>query len=261
MMMISARLRAKQPLFKFNDRVGRIIISCAASCILMPSLSMNGQADDTYKKTVQDGIVFEARSDVSEQAVMRAQYIVKQMLTNLPEIQEEMQRNNFKVALIARSQVLSDLPEYAYLKGKKTRDGRDFDQGTRGLGGKGVCSIGEENLLCLRKQKYWQEDILVHEFSHSIKAYLDKKLVDSIEKTYQNAVGNGLYRKEIYMMANSDEYWAEGTQAWFDVTNRSDVNDGFNTAEKLKTHDPELASILEQVYGSAHINHVPGCSY
>lgn len=51
------------------------------------------------------------------------------------------------------------------------------------------------------------------------------------------------------MMANVDEYWAEGTQSWFDASLRSDVNSGINTRVKLKAHDPHLAAVLAEVYG------------
>lgn len=51
------------------------------------------------------------------------------------------------------------------------------------------------------------------------------------------------------MMANEDEYWAEGCQSWFDATIRTDVNDGVNTREKLKAHDPGLAAALKEAFG------------
>jgi hypothetical protein len=51
------------------------------------------------------------------------------------------------------------------------------------------------------------------------------------------------------MMENEDEYWAEGCQSWFDATIRTDVNSGINTRDKLKQHDPQLAALLEEVFG------------
>ena len=55
---------------------------------------------------------------------------------------------------------------------------------------------------------------------------------------------------DIYAMSNADEYWAEGTQSWFDATVREDVNDGHNTREKLAAHDPALTALLAEAYGS-----------
>lgn len=37
---------------------------------------------------------------------------------------------------------------------------------------------------------------------------------------YQAAHASGRYDLSCYMMENESEYWAEGTQAWFDATVR-----------------------------------------
>jgi hypothetical protein len=172
-----------------------------------------------------------------------------------------MVATGFTVEIIGKDQVLSDLPDYAYLKGKKTRDGRDFDTGTRGVGGREMCSVGEENLLCLSDQTYRKEDIFVHEFSHSMMDHMDADDLHQIEDAYKNAIDKKLYPKGIYMMANSGEYWAEGVQAWLGVTLRTDVNGGFNTQQKIKDRDKALAAVLEKVYGSRQLQHAPGCAY
>ncbi|PSC70665.1 hypothetical protein C2E20_5933 [Micractinium conductrix] len=57
------------------------------------------------------------------------------------------------------------------------------------------------------------------------------------------------YDPDCYMMANECEYWAEGTQAWFDATVREDVTSGVNTREEVKGKDPRLAALLAAVYG------------
>ena len=216
----------------------------------------------TYPQKVvkEDGIEYRAAESVADEAFKRAQFVVQQMTSASPKIREKMAAIGFKVEIIGKDQVLSDLPDYAHLKGQKTRDGRDFDTGTRGLGGRGMCSIGEENLLCLSNQPYRKEDIFVHEFSHSMMAQMDADL-QKIEAAYKNAVDKELYPKGIYMMANSGEYWAEGVQAWLGVTLRTDVNGGFNTQQKIKDHDEALAAILERVYGSLQLQHSPGCVY
>ncbi|KAL4451787.1 hypothetical protein ABPG75_007449 [Micractinium tetrahymenae] len=59
------------------------------------------------------------------------------------------------------------------------------------------------------------------------------------------------YDPACYMMANECEYWAEGSQAWFDATVREDVTSGVNSRERVKQRDPLLAAILEQVYGDS----------
>ncbi len=198
---------------------------------------------------------------VSADALARARQVVALMLSNAPDVRDRMIAAGFKLLVFRSDQVLTDVPEYAALKGKKTRDGRDYDTGTRGLGGPRLCSVGEENLLCLPRQKYRQEDILVHEFSHSIDAHLSGELAGAIRAAYDGAMREGLYPAGAYMARDAGEYWAEGTQAWFDVTVRSDVNGGINTRQKLQAHDPRLAELLARVYGSSHLAHYRDCIY
>ncbi len=226
---------------------------------LLPALV--SPSDNVQVIARDNGLEFVSSTNVSDVAVKRAQYVVRRMISAAPEILARMAAAGFKVEIIGKDQVISDLPDYADLKDKKTFDGRSFDDGTRGVGGKNRCSIGEENLLCLRQQKYTEEDILVHEFSHSIMSNMEEKLAGAVEAAYRNARDRGLYPAGIYMMANSAEYWAEGTQAWFDATIRSDVNGGLNTRAKLKTHDPDLAAVLERVFGSAPLPRMPDCVY
>jgi hypothetical protein len=236
----------------------QVILFCAA---LAPVLLAWQVADGNRVLAQDEGIEFLASTNISAAAVKRAQEIVRAMVSKAPEIRARMAAEGFKVEIIGKDQVISDLPDYANLKGKKTFDGRSFDTGTRGVGGKNRCSIGEENLLCLPDQHYTREDILVHEFSHSMMSNMDAELAAAVDAAFRNAVDKSLYPAKIYMMANKNEYWAEGTQAWFDVTVRKDVNGGINTRGAVKEHDPDLAAVLEKVYGSARVEHVPGCVY
>lgn len=73
--------------------------------------------------------------------------------------------------------------------------------------------------------------------------------VAAVHDAYKAARAANLYDSACYMASNADEYWAEGAQAWFDATLRSDVNSGINTRAKLKAHDPALAALLAQVFG------------
>ena len=40
-----------------------------------------------------------------------------------------------------------------------------------------------------------------------------------------------------------------GTEAWFESTIRTDVNGGVNTREALRTKDPQLSALLQEVFG------------
>jgi hypothetical protein len=238
----------------------RLAAALALHLVAVPAFAQFKPADDACPDSV-DGLCFHPNGGANAASVARAQIVVAQMLRHAPTIKQRMTAARFRIEIIGRNQVISDLALYSSLRGRKTFDGRSFDTGTRGLGGRDVCSVGEENLLCLPKQNYWQEDILVHEFAHSIKEHLDTELSTKIDAAYTNAKAHKLYALDIYMMANSQEYWAEGSQAWFNATTRTDVNGGINTREALLAHDPALASLMEQVYGTETIHPIDGCRY
>ena len=80
---------------------------------------------------------------------------------------------------------------------------------------------GEENLLMDEDRHYPSESILVHEFAHTVMAVgMNEDQRQAVISAYFNARSSQLYKSSIYMMANADEYWAEGTQAWFEATVR-----------------------------------------
>ncbi len=58
--------------------------------------------------------------------------------------------------------------------------------------------------------------------------------------------------KDCYALKNRAEYWAEGVQCWYD-TNRTMDHDHnhIHTREQLKTYDPHLAKLCEDVLGDS----------
>ena len=240
-----------------NDETGKCVAAFAAA----EPATQSSSTPIVWKNQESGGITYVFASTVSPIALERAKFIVENMLADLPGVRVSMKKVGFKVEIIPKDLVLSDLPDYAALKGKRTRDGRDFDTGTRGLGGGDMCSIGEENLLCLPVQSYRQEDVLIHEFSHSIKDHLPREQSVAIDAAFDGASSHSLYPTGIYMIRDSQEYWAEGTQVWFEATRRSDVNGGFNTPAALRGHDPKLFDALQRVYGKAQVEKAKGCAY
>lgn len=72
---------------------------------------------------------------------------------------------------------------------------------------------------------YSQENILIHEFAHSVMCIgMDDEQRHSVCTAFEEARHSGLYQRHIYMMENADEYWAEATQSWFDATVRTGAN-------------------------------------
>eukprot|EP00897_Mesotaenium_endlicherianum_P000990 jgi/Mesen1/10892/ME000935S10219 len=199
------------------------------------------------------GIPIVGHSQVATSALLAAADIITHMLQGCSQqMVGRLQREACKVAIIARDQVTTDILEHSYLRGSGgAADGRDWDRQVRGLGGTRVCptcSVGEENVLRCPRDRFCGESILVHEFGHTVmEVGFDEAQKESVRRCYLSSKGK--YTPGIYMVADEKEYWAEATQSWFDASRRSDVNDGINTREKLRRHDPEIAALLEQVYG------------
>ncbi|KAF5842346.1 hypothetical protein DUNSADRAFT_7660 [Dunaliella salina] len=196
------------------------------------------------------GIPVMAFDCVCEQAVNIACHIVERMLEDVqPEVLARLVGCGTRVGIIGRDQVTSDVPEHNYLK--LSRGGRNIDTTTRGLGGSIGCPLttcGEENLIMVDDRSYPEESILVHEFGHTVmNVGLDDISRAAIQEAYQKAKASGIYLNSgCYAMENADEYWAEGTQAWFEATTRTGSQmGGLNGAAYTTSplHRPNAASV------------------
>jgi hypothetical protein len=156
-----------------------------------------------------------------------------------------------RLTVMAYDERTTDVPEHSTLEPKAY-----WDRRASGLGAtpESPCvSCGEENLLGLRGDPYATENILIHEFGHAVHEAgmrgVDPSFNDRLERAYADAKAAGLWSKT-YAMTNPAEYWAEGTQSWFDCNRANDeVHNDIDTREKLKSYDARLAGLLAEVYG------------
>lgn len=162
-----------------------------------------------------------------------------------------------QVAVMAESEVTTDIPEHAFLKADPNTD---WDQRARGLGGTlrvPTTSGAEENLLCYSDDRYFDENILIHEFAHTIMnvglPFVEggPELLDRLDQAYEDALAAGKWT-ETYATNNVEEYWAEGVQGWFNANLYSNPPNGIHnhvsTRDTLKEYDPGLADIIAQVH-------------
>lgn len=150
-------------------------------------------------------------------------------------------------ALVAKAPAADETPA----AGSKKRELSEIDRTTRGVGGGVVTSVGEENLLDVDTDPgYREESVLCHEFGHTVMNLgMSDEARGLVSAAHADALRRRLYPSSCYMGSNADEYWAEGTQAWFDATVRTDVNNGVNSRARLCAHDPALALLLRHAYG------------
>ena len=218
-----------------------------------------------------EGLPVVASAKVNPYAVKEAAYLVRQMIGHRQDVLQALAENNVRFAVMAYNELTTQIPEHSDLQPASY-----WDRRARGLGPtptRPATSCGEENLLNYQGDPYSTENILVHEFSHAIHQMglrtVDPSFDDRLKVAFEAAVEKGLW-KDTYAITNKAEYWAEGTQSWFD-TNRAndDQHNHVDTRDKLKEYDPALAALLTEVFGDTdwrytqavtrlHLSHLQG---
>jgi len=231
--------------------------------------------DPFYAKYADaQGIPITGSSQVPDAAILAARDIVMSMLTYRPDIRDELARQGARVGVMAITENTTDLPEqrdwkkpaiddprltkcevrdYARTIGQMT-DRQYWDARSRGMGGLYTTGAAE-NIMGVPKTRYYGENILVHEFSHNIMNALrtiEPQLIARLATAYAHAGEKRLWQGA-YMANTMEEYWAEGTQFWFN-SNKAYITDTLTVVnhQHLQAHDPELYAILAEVYGGNH---------
>ncbi len=230
--------------------------------------------DPLYTQWIEvAGLPIVASAKVNRYAVREAAWLIQQLIGHRPDILHALAENRVRFAVLAHNELTTDTPEHSDLKPDYY-----WDRRARGLGptpARPATSCGEENLLNYPGDPYSTENILVHEFAHAIHQMglnsVDPEFEERLKTAYDAAIKNGLW-ENTYAITNRAEYWAEGTQSWFN-TNRAndDQHNHVDTRDKLKDYDPALAALLTDIYGDTpwrytqavtrtHLPHLTGFS-
>jgi hypothetical protein len=220
------------------------------------------------------GIPVLASPRVPAEALRRARDIVDAMLAHRPDLRAQLAANGTRVAVMAQDEGTLDLPEQRGWKKPAPDDPRltpcerkyyaerigalsdrqYWNARARGMGGP-LTSVGAENLLAVPGSRYFGQNILVHEFAHTILGAVrqrDPALHAALERAYRDALAAGRWRGE-YAAVTLDEYWAVGTQLWFDTGTLVRIDGRSILSHRdLAAYDPALFVALGQVYGSTH---------
>ena len=234
---------------KKNEDVGKVPI------VTSPPASMH--LDHFYKKYLDaNGIAITASWRVPDSAMVQAWKIITFMTGGLPKnVLDAMVKVHTRVTVMARYEGTTDVPEHAHLKADTSLN---WDVRARGLGGDmelPLTTCAEENLLAYQIDKYHAEDILIHEFAHSIHLIgiiqVDSTFNSRLEKLLNQAVAQGKYA-HTYAKTDIYEYWAEGVQDWFNINAEVPIPDGkhnrLNTRKELKKYDPDLYRLIGQYF-------------
>jgi alpha-glucosidase len=210
-----------------------------------------------YKKYVDaNGIPVIGSYKVPDRAFWSARKIIIFLTESLPEdVRNSLIDHGTRVGIMARYEGTTDIPEHAHLASDTSLN---WDVRARGLGGDielPLTTCAEENLLCYQIDKYHAEDILIHEFAHTIHGVgilpIDSTFNYRLQTALDKAMAAGKWINT-YAATNIWEYWAEGVQDWFNVNGEVEKIDGkhnqVNLRIELKEYDPGLYEILSEYF-------------
>ena len=275
MSLATLRRLAALPVLAFALTAGSVPASAqdGVSEVVTPPAELG--LDPFYTQGLSvDGLWITSSSKVRPDTLVKARNMIRAMLAHRPEIVHEMVREGARVAIMAVDETTMDLPEQRDWE-KPARDDivltpyeRDnydtviapltayqyWAKRARGMGGL-LTSGAEENIQAVPGTRYFGETIMVHEFSHGMFEALrqiDPPFVALVEAAYRNAREKGLW-KDQYMENTIDEYWAEGTQFWFNSNFPAKMGDTVVISDaQMAARDPALAVLLEHVSGPIH---------
>lgn len=231
--------------------------------------------DPFYAKYVDaDGIPILSSPKVPDRALLAAKAIVEGLLDHRPDLARALAESGFRVAIMAEDESTLDLPEQRDWKKPDRNDprltrcerkhyderiGRLTDRAywnfrARGMAGR-LTSGAVEDLLGQRNSRYYGQTIFLHEFSHDVlqaTRVADPRLYKEVERAYRAALRAGRWKGE-YASTTIDEYWAVGSQFWFN-SGRMVIFDGRRILSDadLKAYDPALYAVLGKAYGTSH---------
>lgn len=213
--------------------------------------------DPFYKKYVDvNGLPLISSWRVPDSAFVAAHRTLYAMTSMLPEaVLDSMVSRGTRVAIMARYEGTTDIPEHHHLINDTALN---WDLRARGLGGDlelPLTSCAEENILAYQIDKYHAEDILIHEFAHSIHLIGLMLAVPDfdgrLKQCYENAKAKGILAGT-YRETDKEEYFAEAVQDWFNVNAEMPHTDGkhnwCNTREELQVFDADLFNLLAEYF-------------
>lgn len=245
----------------------------SAPAIAPPPPALN--ADPFYAKYLDAaGLPILSSQHVADAALLTARSLVEGLFRHRPGYARFLAGQGYRIAIMSTGEGTLDLPEQRHWKKPERDDPRltrcerkHYDErigaktdadywNNRARGMAGILTSGSaEDLLGDPYSRYRGETIFVHEVSHillhAIRAQ-NPKLYARVEAAYAAALREGRWKDE-YASTTIDEYWAEGTQFWFN-SNRLASFEGVRilSHKDLRRYDPALYAVLGQAYGRRH---------
>ncbi|XP_041361775.1 uncharacterized protein LOC121377752 isoform X2 [Gigantopelta aegis] len=212
-----------------------------------------------------------------------AALVVSHMTRHMPSSVFSRLAARSSVGVFSKAEKLTIYPQYKHLTNTPechnrcdgtcrhtcTFDGRKWEN-LAGLGGLRALIV-EDNVMCTSRDPYHHhENILVHEFAHTIHHHgLNLTTSNKVRAAYNNTKTNRLWTSSSYAMANYEEYFAEATTSWYNANQQSSAGrmnkcgtshyclSASDARDYMHKHDPRLYDILNYVYNNGKA-YLPG---
>ena len=216
------------------------------------------QLDPFYEQWINvGGLPVIASAKVNPYALKEAAWLILKMIGHRPDIIRVMVGNSARFAVIAHTEVITEIPEY---RSDPRPDFLVFRE--RGWGGTegGTISTSEEDILNYRGSFAIRYEALLHELAHGVHILglntLDPTFDKRLQIIYEASMKKGLWQGT-YAASDRREYWAEATHAWFYPNGAGNFDRFGNTRQALKQYDPGMATLLAEVYGDKDWQYTP----
>lgn len=187
------------------------------------------------------GIHVVGTARISEAAFAKAADTIEMMFAH-NDLEAPLAAQGAYVAIAEPGQGVLDVPEFACLGGEL---GTDFFTHVCGIADRAdypVVTVNELDLLGDRSGPCGGKNVLIHELGHLVQSWsLPPADYFDIRQFYQDALDAGKYRGQ-YAATNANEYFAEGTQAYF-------TTGGGQSRAWLERYDPSLFALVARTYG------------
>jgi hypothetical protein len=200
------------------------------------------------------GIVIRA-NNVDPRAFAAVQKVIDQLIGNNPSAVTKLATARTVIFVIPRDKRLTDLDEFANLRGETTQDGRRYED-LAGIGGHSLANenlaiaVCEENLVSIPgvRDVYGKGySVATHEIAHAIYSkVLEPKQFSKVYELYTaQKQAAATHWTDDYAATNAREYFAQSTNAYFN----QNAGIGHGGRDWLRANDPKMCTLLDEIYG------------
>ena len=212
------------------------------------------------------GVAITAPAGVHASALDECMRIVQLEIGNNQYAQEHFQKSKVAIVIIPAHEAMTDMPEFAHLKGGKTFDGRDWSTvrgsgGTPTPSGKFAIAVAEENATPSTDVKSAYPatySIGMHELAHVLESHgMTKEQQARVKQLYASHLARdpgdakGTFT-DSYGSQNEREYFAQSTNAFFGRNKMGGNHDG---RAWLQANDPNMYAFLVELYDKHEDKH------